>query len=75
VKKGLEKRCSHGQCSSDRGFFRGWSSCNNFALDNATVAACPIQIDYVRLPLGYPAREKPTDSKALSVATVARLEK
>jgi len=30
-----------------------WSSYNNFALDKATVAACPIQIDYVRLPLGY----------------------
>ena len=32
-----------------------WSSHNNFALDKATVAACPIQIDYVRLPLGYRA--------------------
>ena len=32
-----------------------WSSYNNFALDKATVAACPIQIDYVRLPLGYRA--------------------
>jgi hypothetical protein len=30
-----------------------WSSYNNFALDKATVAACPIQIDDVRLPLGY----------------------
>jgi len=30
-----------------------WSSYNNFALDKATVAACPIQIDYVRLPQGY----------------------
>jgi REP element-mobilizing transposase RayT len=30
-----------------------WSSYNNFALDKATVAACPIQIDYVRLPEGY----------------------
>ncbi len=27
-----------------------WSSHNNFALDQATVAACPIQIDHVRLP-------------------------
>ena len=44
-------------------------TCNNFALDNATVAACPIQIDHVRLPLGYRAREKPTDRNALSVAT------
>jgi putative transposase len=30
-----------------------WSSYNNFALDKATVACCPIQIDYVRLPEGY----------------------
>ena len=32
-----------------------WSSYNNFALDKATVAACPIPIDYVRLPEGYRA--------------------
>ena len=32
-----------------------WSSYNNFALDKATVAACPIQIDYVSLPAGYRA--------------------
>jgi len=32
-----------------------WWSYNNFALDKATMAACPIQIDYVRLPLGYRA--------------------
>jgi hypothetical protein len=32
-----------------------WSSYNNFALDKATVAACPIHIDDVRLPLGYRA--------------------
>ena len=32
-----------------------WSSYNNFALDRATVAACPIRIDYVRLPEGYRA--------------------
>ena len=32
-----------------------WSSFNNFALDHAAVAACPIQIDYVRLPSGYRA--------------------
>ena len=32
-----------------------WSSYNNFAMDKATVAACPIQIDYVRLPEGYHA--------------------
>ena len=30
-----------------------WSSYNNFALDRATVAACPIEIDDVRLPYGY----------------------
>jgi hypothetical protein len=60
---------SHGQCSSDRGFFWRWSSYNNFASDKATVAACPIQIDYVRLPLGYRAQEKPTVSKPLTVAT------
>jgi len=29
-----------------------WSSYNNFALDKATVAGCPIQIDYVTLPVG-----------------------
>ena len=32
-----------------------WSSYNNFALDKATVAACPIQIDDVSLPEGYRA--------------------
>ena len=32
-----------------------WSSYNNSALDQATVVACPIQIDYVRLPEGYRA--------------------
>jgi len=32
-----------------------WSSYNNFALDKAAVAACPIQIDYVSLPAGYRA--------------------
>jgi hypothetical protein len=42
------------------GLFRGWSSYNNFAHDKATEAACPIQIDYVRLPLGYRAGEEPT---------------
>lgn len=30
-----------------------WSSCNNFSLDKAVAAACPIQIDYVRLPQWY----------------------
>lgn len=30
-----------------------WSSYNNFALDKAIVAACPIQIEYVQLPEGY----------------------
>ena len=32
-----------------------WSSYNNFALDKAVVEACPIRIDYVRLPPGYRA--------------------
>jgi len=32
-----------------------WSSHKNFPLDKATAAACPIPIDYVRLPLGYRA--------------------
>ena len=45
VKKGLVKRPEEWR----------WSSSNNFALDKTTVAACPIQIDYVRLPLGYRA--------------------
>jgi len=45
VKKGLVKR---------REDWR-WSSYKNFASDKATVTACPIQIDYVRLPLGYRA--------------------
>ena len=45
VKKGLVKRREDGR----------WSSYNNFALDKATVAARPIQIDYVRLPWGYRA--------------------
>ena len=45
VKKGLVKRGED------------WrrSSYNNYALDKATAAACPIQIDYVRLPLGFHA--------------------
>jgi REP element-mobilizing transposase RayT len=45
VKKGLVKRPEEWR----------WSSYNNFALEKATVAACPIQIDDVRLPLGYRA--------------------
>ena len=32
-----------------------WSSYNNFAMDKATVAKYPIEIDYVRLPVGYRA--------------------
>ena len=32
-----------------------WSSVNNFSLDKAVVAACPIQIDYVQLPDNYRA--------------------
>jgi REP element-mobilizing transposase RayT len=40
VRKGLVKRPQDWR----------WSSYNNFALDKAAVAACPIQIDHVRLP-------------------------
>lgn len=32
-----------------------WSSYNNFASNKGAIAACPIQIDYVRLPEGYRA--------------------
>ena len=32
-----------------------WPSFNNSVLDKATVAACPIQIDRVRLQLGHRA--------------------
>jgi hypothetical protein len=32
-----------------------WSSYNNFAWEKAAAAACPIQIDDARLPLGYRA--------------------
>ena len=45
VRKGLVKRPEDGR----------WSSYNNFALAKATVAAIPIQIGDVRLPLGYRA--------------------
>jgi hypothetical protein len=45
VRKGLVKRTKD----------RRWSSYNSFALDKATMAACPIKIDDVRLPLGYRA--------------------
>ena len=45
-----------------------WSSYNNFALDKATVAACPIQIDDVRLPPGY--RATPTVRTSLTVANL-----
>jgi len=44
VRKGLVKR----------GDWR-WPSYNNFALEKAGVAACPTQIDDVRLPLGHRA--------------------
>ena len=30
-----------------------WSSCNNYALEKFTVANCPMQVDYVRLPESY----------------------
>jgi REP-associated tyrosine transposase len=35
-----------------------WSSYNNFALDKAVVAACPLQVDYVHLSEGYRASGK-----------------
>jgi len=43
VKRGLVRRPQD----------RRWSSYNNFSLDKTVVAACPIRIDYVRLPEGY----------------------
>jgi len=46
---------SHGQCFPVRGLFWRWSGYHHFASDKATVAACPLRIDYVRLPLGYRA--------------------
>ncbi len=46
-----------------RGFFWRWSSYNNFVLDKATVAACPIQIDYVRLPLGTADEKMPRSER------------
>ena len=42
VRKGLVKRPEDWR----------WPSYQNFALDKATIVACPIQIDYMRLPLG-----------------------
>ena len=45
VRKGLVKRPEDWR----------WSSYHNFALEKTAVAACPIQIDYVRLPEGYRA--------------------
>lgn len=41
VRKGLAKRPEEWR----------WSSYNNFALEKERVAACPIQIDYVRMPV------------------------
>ena len=45
VRKGLAKRPEDWR----------WPSYNNTALEKATEAACPIQIDDVRLPLWYRA--------------------
>jgi putative transposase len=45
VRKGLLRRPGE----------RRWSSYNNFALDENSVAGCPLQIDYLRLPEGYRA--------------------
>jgi hypothetical protein len=59
VRKGLVKRPEDWR----------WSSYNNFSLDKVTVAARPIQIDDVQLPLGYRTGEKPTVRAALTAAT------
>jgi len=48
-------RKAHSQQITDCDGYPLWSSYNNFALDKTTVVACPIQIDYVQLPLGYRA--------------------
>jgi hypothetical protein len=37
----------------------GGSGFNSFALDKATVAACPIEIDYVRSPWGIAHKKRP----------------
>ena len=47
------RRSRHGQRTSDRGFFRRWSSYNNFALDKATIATCLIQTNDLRLAPAY----------------------
>ena len=48
-------------CASRRFPVRGfsYSNYNNFALDQATVAACPIQIDYARLTMGIAHAKSP----------------
>jgi hypothetical protein len=46
-----------------------WSSYDNPALDKATIAACRIQIDHVRLPRGYRAIEKTTVRTVLTTPT------
>ena len=56
VREGLMRRL---------GQWRG-SGYRNFVLDKAAVAAWPTQIDHVRLPLGYRARESLTDRTALT---------
>jgi REP-associated tyrosine transposase len=43
VRQGLVKRPEGGR----------WSRYNNFAVDHQIVAACPVEINYVRLPEGY----------------------
>ena len=45
-----------------------------FCLDKATVAACPISIDHVRLPVGHGACENPTVRTALTVACIYPLQ-
>jgi len=44
----------------------------DYIFSRPTVAACPIQIDDVRLPLGYWAWEKSMVRTALTLATRSR---
>ena len=52
---GPEENVPSGSQTPKDGCLRQPASYNNFVLDKASVAACPIQIDYVRLPWGYRA--------------------
>ncbi len=46
------------------------SSYDSFALDKATIAACPIKFNDVLFPLGYRELEKLTVRTALTVASL-----